>query len=295
MKILFNKKFLKHNINSDAEGTYRMSDFPKHFEDVDYNGEEYITLVHSEDYANRIKKACHNNEVVAEVQLTPESYEAAISAVGLAVKAARNRNFAVIRPPGHHASREKASGFCFFNNIAIASQLLVNEGKRVFIFDFDGHHGDGTQSIFYESDKVLFSSVHQLWAFPGTGFAEETGSGDGEGYTLNLPMISGNGDKEFFIALDKAIAAAREFKPDVVAVSAGFDAYTKDRLLQLNFTKKAYYECGLRLRRAFPKIFAVLEGGYHQDLKECIQAFVDGVNVGARPRKNLFDQEMSVG
>lgn len=295
MKVLFNKKFLKHNIDSEAEGAFRMTEFPEHFQDVDYNGEEYITLVHSEDYLKKIKEACYNNEVVAEVQLTPDSFQAAISAVGLAVKAARNRDFAVVRPPGHHAAREKASGFCFFNNIAIASQLLVNEGKRVFIFDFDGHHGDGTQSIFYNSDQVFFSSTHQLWAYPRTGFADEKGSGDGKGYTLNLPLISGNGDKEFFVALDKAIEAARVFEPDVVAVSAGFDAYVNDRLLQLNFSKKAYYECGLRLRRAFPKIFAVLEGGYHNELRQCIQAFVDGVNVGARPRKNLFDQEMSVG
>ena len=295
MKVLFNKKFLNHNVSSDAEGAYRIAEFPEHFEDVDNNGEEFITLVHTDEYAQFIKDACLNNEIAAEVQLTPDSYEAAISAVGLAVQAARDGDFAVIRPPGHHAGRERAAGFCLFNNIAIASQMLVNEGKKVFIFDFDGHHGDGTQAIFYKTDKVFYASTHQMYAYPNTGFADETGEGQGKGFTLNLPLISGSGDKEFFAALDKAIAAAREFKPDVVGISAGFDAYEKDRILQLKFSLKAFYESGLRLRRAFPNIFAVLEGGYHHEIKQCVETFVDGVNVGARPRKSLYDENMSFG
>lgn len=295
MKVLFNKKFLNHNVNSDAEGAYRLSEFPTHFQDIDRNGEEFIPLVHSPEHAQMIKESCLNNKMAAEVQLNPDSYEAAISAVGLAVQAAEAGDFAVIRPPGHHAGRERAAGFCLFNNIAIASQKLVNEGKKVFIFDFDGHHGDGTQAVFYDSNKVFYASTHQMYAYPNTGFADETGEGEGEGFTLNLPLISGSGDTEFFIALDKAIEAAREFAPDVVGVSAGFDAYEKDRLLQLNFSLKAYYECGFRLRRAFPNIFAVLEGGYHHDIRRCVETFVDGVNVGARPRKNLLDEGMSFG
>ncbi len=295
MKILFNKKFLNHNVNSEAEGAYRIAEFPKNFQDVDSNGEKYITLVHTKEYAQSIKETCLNSDVAAEVQLTPDSYEAAISAVGLAVKAAQDGDFAVIRPPGHHAGRERAAGFCLFNNIAIASQMLVDEGKKVFIFDFDGHHGDGTQAIFYNTNQVFYASTHQMYAYPYTGFPEETGEGQGKGFTLNLPLVSGSGDLEFFAALDKVIAVAREFEPDVVGVSAGFDAYEKDRLLQLKFSLKAYYECGLRLRRAFPKIFAVLEGGYHNDIKQCVETFVDGVNVGARPRKSLYDENMSFG
>jgi len=295
MKILFNKKFLNHNVDSDAEGAYRLAEFPEHFQDVDRNGEEFIALAHSKAYAQYIKESCFNNDMAAEVHLKPESYEAATSAVGLAVQAAEDGDFAVIRPPGHHAGRERAAGFCLFNNIAIASQKLVNEGKKVFIFDFDGHHGDGTQAIFYESNKVFYASTHQMYAYPNTGFADETGAGEGKGFTLNLPLISGSGDSEFFAALDKAIAAARTFQPDVVGVSAGFDAYEKDRLLQLNLSLKAYYECGFRLRRAFPNIFAVLEGGYHHDIKACVETFVDGVNVGGRPRKSLYDEGMSFG
>ncbi len=295
MKILFHKKFLNHNINSEAEGAYRLEDFPGHFQDTDCNGEEFITLVHTGAHARFIKNACFNNEVAAEVQLSPDSYRAAVSAVGLAIQAARDGDFAAVRPPGHHAGRERAAGFCLFNNIAIATQKLVNEGKKVFIFDFDGHHGDGTQSVFYRYDKVFYASVHQMYAYPGTGFVGETGEGPGAGYTLNFPLVAGSGDREFLAALDKIIEAVRRFKPDVAGVSAGFDAYEKDRLLQLKFTQKAYYECGFRLSRSFPKVFAVLEGGYHNDIKECVETFVDGVNVGSRPRKDLFGEGMSAG
>lgn len=295
MKILFNDKFLDHNQQSTAEGAYRLRGFPEKYGNSDANGEAHITLVHTEKHKKLIHDACMNGDTVAEVELTPGSYEAAISAIGLTVKASEQGDFAVVRPPGHHANKERASGFCLFNNIAIASQKLVNEGKKVFIFDFDGHHGDGTQSIFYESDKVLYCSVHQMYAYPFSGFPEETGSGKGAGCTLNLPLMAGSGDMEFFGALNKAIAAAKKFNPDVVGVSAGFDAYEKDCLLGLKFTKKGYYECGLRLRRAFPNIFGVLEGGYHYEIMECVEAFVEGVNVGARPRKSMFDPNMSLG
>jgi len=295
MKVLFNKKFLDHNVHSDAEGAYRLKDFPQHFTDVDFNGEEFITLVHSVEYKEKIKKACHNREIVAEVQLNAASFEAAVSAVGLTLLASTQGDFAVVRPPGHHAGRERAAGFCLFNNIAIAAQKIVNEGKRIFIFDFDGHHGDGTQAIFYNSDKVLYASTHQAFTYPFTGFPNERGIDNGEGFTINIPMIAGSGDKEFLEALDKIIIEAHKFKPDVVGVSAGFDAYYKDKLLGLKITLKGFYECGFRLRRAFPNVFAVLEGGYHNEIKECIETFIDGINVGARPVKNRFDHEMSVG
>jgi acetoin utilization deacetylase AcuC-like enzyme len=295
MRVLFNKKFLQHNVNSDAEGSYRIKSFPEHHEDEDCNGEEFITLVHTQKYRDTIKKACQGEDMIAEVQLTPSSYDAAISAIGLTILASVQGDFAVVRPPGHHSGRERAAGFCLFNNIAIATQKLVNEGKRVMIFDFDGHHGDGTQSIFYETDQVFYASTHQAFAYPFTGFANETGSGKGEGYTLNIPMISGNGDKEFLSALEKVITAGQKFNPDVVGISAGFDAYYKDHLLGLKLTQKGYYECGFRLRRAFKNIFAVLEGGYHDEILECVNTFVDGVNVGSRPLRNRFDHEMSVG
>lgn len=295
MNILFNTKFLKHNEQSTEEGPYRIDQFPDKYKNTDADGEEFITLVHTDNHKKQIYDACMNRHTAAEVELTPSSYEAAISAIGLTIKASEQGDFAVVRPPGHHAGIERAAGFCLFNNIAIAAQKLVNEGKKVFILDIDGHHGDGTQSIFYNSDKVLYCSVHQLYAYPFSGFPIEKGKDQGEGFTLNLPLLEGSGDMEFLAVLKKAINAAIKIKPDVVGVSAGFDAYEKDRLLSLKYTKKAYYECGLQLRRAFPIVFGVLEGGYHNEVLDCVESFVEGVNIGACPRNNLYDSDMSIG
>lgn len=294
MEVLFNKKFLKHNIHSEAEGAYRINGFDD-LPDTEADGEKYISLVHPQEYIDKIKHACLNNEMLAEVQMNMDSWEAARTAVGLAVKAADENAFAAIRPPGHHAGFERAAGFCFFNNIAIATQKLVNEGKRVFIFDIDGHHGDGTQNIFYNRKDVFYSSVHQHYAFPFTGFSIETGQGEGEGFTANFPLYEGKGDKAFLEVVDKVIVLARRFQPDVIAVSAGFDSYADDRLLGLNFSTRGYYECAFRLRRAFSDIFAVLEGGYHHDIRKCVDCFVEGIHKGAIPPKQQWDENMAIG
>jgi len=295
MKVLFHRKFLEHNIDSESEGAYRLLSFMDTYEAPKVIGEPYLNLVHSERYIEYILEACQHGDYVAEVSLNQSSYDAACLAVGMTIRASEQGDFAVVRPPGHHAGREKAAGFCFFNNIAIATQKLVNEGKKVFIFDIDGHHGDGTQSIFYDSNQVLYCSIHQHYAYPFTGFPDETGSGAGVGFNYNFPLISGSGDKEFLAAVDKAINVSRKFNPDVVAVSAGFDAYYKDKLLGLQVTQRAFYECAFRLRRAYSNIFAVLEGGYHDDIKECVDSFIDGIHKGAQPPALKWDTDMSIG
>jgi acetoin utilization deacetylase AcuC-like enzyme len=295
MKVLFNHKCLFHNIDSDYEGAYRLKDFKDKYPDVEANGEAYLSLVHSDAYINWIRDASRREEIIAEVLMTRDSYEAACIAVGLAIAASGSNDFAVVRPPGHHAGREKAIGFCLFNNMAIATSKLVKEGKKVFILDIDGHHGNGTQSIFYGSNRVLYCSVHQYRTFPYTGFPDETGVAEGLGFTLNIPLIPGSGDKEFLDAVELAIAKAKAFQPDHVGVSAGFDGYHKDRLLNLNYTLKAYYECGYRLRRNFKNVFAVLEGGYHEEMKQCVDQFIKGVNQGAKPSRIKWDSNLSIG
>jgi acetoin utilization deacetylase AcuC-like enzyme len=278
MRILYNHKFLLHNPGSYGEGPYRIEGFSGDPEEVDRDGESFITLVHSESHRELVRRACLDHAVLAEVYLSPESYQAACTAVGLAITASEQDDFAVVRPPGHHAKPDRADGFCLFNNMAIAVQKLVNEGKKVFILDIDGHHGDGTQGIFYESDRVLFCSVHQQFAYPWTGTESETGRGNGTGYTMNFPLPAGSGDGELLAATDTAIRRALEFKPDVVGVSAGFDGYHKDRLLGLKYTLDGYYRCGKKIGQTFKHVFALLEGGYHLDIRKCVDAFIGGVN-----------------
>jgi len=294
MKILYNEKFLQHNVNSQYEGSYRINDF-KDVENTEFDGEKYFSLVHDKEYIKMIKEACLNNNVFAEVQLSKSSFDAARTAVGLTILASEQNDFAVVRPPGHHAGRNKTSGFCFFNNIAIATQKLVDEGKKVFILDIDGHHGDQTQAFFYDTNKVFFCSIHQLYAYPFTGMENEKGEGKGDGFTLNIPLIPESGDKEFLAAINKAIMAAVDFNPDVIAVSAGFDGYKLDRLLNLNYSLDAFFQCGLKLRRSFGNIFAVLEGGYHNDIRKCVDSFIEGVNKGGIPPKSTWNHEMSMG
>lgn len=278
MDILFHSKFLRHNAGSYAEGPYRIESFQTGIKESESNGENHITLVHSGDHLKRVRTACLDHQVLAEVNLTPSSYEAACSAVGLTLLAAEQGDFAVVRPPGHHAKTDRADGFCLFNNLAIAAQKMVNEGKKVFILDIDGHHGDGTQQIFYSSGEVLFCSIHQQFAYPGTGDRDETGEGKGEGYTMNFPLPAGSGDRELLNAVDQAIDRAESFKADVVGVSAGFDGYYQDRLLGLAYTLDGYYQCGKKLTTSFDHIFAVLEGGYHLDIGKCVDHFLRGVN-----------------
>lgn len=294
MKLLFNHTFLDHNIGSAYEGSYRLKDFSD-LENTDTHGEEFLQLVHSPDYISQIKNYCETGSSIAEVKLSATSYKAACLAVGLTVHASQTGDFAVVRPPGHHAHQNKASGFCLFNNVAIAAEKLANEGKKVFILDIDGHHGDGTQSIFYDRKDVFYCSIHQQNTYPYTGTFLEIGKGEGLGYTLNLPIPENSGEREFLKAVFKAIETGMKFEPDVVAISAGFDGYRKDRLLDLKFSLHAFYECGYRLSKAFKNIFAVLEGGYHEDLRECVDIFVEGINIGAKPSNIKWDHELSIG
>lgn len=288
MKIFFNKKMLLHNPDGYPEGNYRLAEFSNLVHDIEFNGEGFLTLVHTDKYVNKTKRASENQSVLAEMSLTKESYEAACLAVGLSILVSQKNGFALVRPPGHHANREKAAGFCLFNNIAIATQKLVNEGKRVCILDIDGHHGNGTQSIFYKSDKVLYCSVHQQSSFPDTGHVDEIGEGKGISFTINIPISKDSGDDIFLLALNKLLPIISKFNPDIVGVSAGFDGYHGDYLLNLNYSLHSYYECGLLLKKNFNNIFAVLEGGYHQNLKKCVDVFMAGVN---KERVNIEDKK----
>lgn len=281
MKILFDKIFLEHDTGAHPENKSRLiscGDLPQ--EEIK-SGEDYLPLVHTAEYISKIKQACAmgGGSLDPDTIVSKKSYEAAIYAVGATVMASENGDFALCRPPGHHAYPSRASGFCLFNNIAIAAKKLANEGKKVLIVDFDGHCGDGTERIFYDSNEILYWSLHQYPAFPGIGNEDEIGAGKGEGFTINVPLPPGSGDDLFWKAVESILPIARQFAPDVVAVSAGFDAHQSDFLLDLHLSATTYYRLGVMLREEFGNVFATLEGGYNVDyLPRCINNFVNGVN-----------------
>ena len=281
MQLIYNKIFLEHKANEHPERPERLLAFGNLEEAEIENGERYLNLIYNNDYIESIKKASEKESWLdADTYTNEKSYEVACYAVGAAIKAAKQNDFALIRPPGHHATSNKAMGFCLFNNIAIACKWLNERGKKVFVLDFDGHNGNGSQEIFYNNDKVLFLSIHQFPAYPGTGWVNEIGAGKGKYYTINIPVPPYTSDDIFVGVLSKIIPIIKEqYKPDVVAVSAGFDGHKDDPLLQLNLTVNSYYEVGKLLSTNFKNIFACLEGGYNINvLPHCVSAFLLGIN-----------------
>ena len=269
------------------ENPKRLAYFDKNIKETKLeNGEKYLNLVYDKNYIELIKKSSEKESYLDPDTYTNKySYEVACFSVASTVLATNKNDFSLGRPPGHHATKNKAMGFCLFNNIAIASNNLARQGKKVFIIDFDGHHGNGSQEIFYDTNQVLYLSTHQFPAFPGTGWVEEIGANEGKGFTINIPMSPYTGDDLFLEILNKLIPSIKEqFKPDFVGVSAGFDAHHSDQLLQLNLTTNAYYEVGKLLSSNFNNIFACLEGGYNLEfLHKNILDFVNGIN--KKPQK----------
>jgi len=222
----------------------------------------------------------------------PHTWDAAVAAAHTALAAAEavlageHAAYALCRPPGHHAMADRAGGFCYLNNAAIAAEFLLQHFKRVAILDVDTHHGDGTQSIFYRRADVQCVSVHvdptNYYPF-FSGYADEYGAGDGEGYNLNLPLAPGSGDAEFLDALDEAVEAIRAHRSEALAISVGFDAHTRDPLSVLKVTNDGYRRIGDAAAALKVPTVLVQEGGYNLDLLGAnVVAFIGGFNLASR-------------
>lgn len=241
---------------------------------------EWIETIHAPRYITRAEQACQQGSPyldVLDVSISPESYDVALYATGgvlaLAdslIKGEIDTGFALIRPPGHHAEQNMALGFCLFNNVAILARYLQRRYglDKILILDWDVHHGNGTQHSFESDPSILYVSLHQYPFYPGTGSSSEAGTGAGRGATLNCPMSSGAGDEDYRAAfMDKILPKVNAFKPEVVLISAGFDAHQEDPLASINLSTEFYGWMSIRMlevadRFAEGRLLSLLEGGY---------------------------------
>jgi acetoin utilization deacetylase AcuC-like enzyme len=242
---------------------------------------EALLAVHPERHIEMVQRAAERGgaQIDADTVVSPGSFVAASHAAGGAVAlvdrlldGAAPTGFSAHRPPGHHAERNRAMGFCLFNSIAVAARHAVDVRgcERVMIVDWDVHHGNGTNDVFHADPQVLFVSIHQSPLYPGTGLARDVGSGPGEGFTVNLPVAPGAGDPEFVsLVRDVAVPLAREFAPQLLLISAGFDAHEEDPLADCRVTDAGFGAMAASLRDVGAQlgvpVGALLEGGYALD------------------------------
>ncbi len=262
---------------------------------------EQITRVHAGEHYDAIEEFCASGggAIDADTLASPGSFEAALHAAGGAVAAAEallggrtNAAFCGLRPPGHHAERDRAMGFCLFNNVAVgaAHALATGGAERVLVLDWDVHHGNGTEAIFASSPDVLYTSIHQWPLYPGTGSAEYAGEREGQGYTVNLPVPPGAGSEEFCALVEHVVVPiGRAYAPDLIAISAGYDAHRDDPLASCMVETAAYGQMTASMRDLGAELGApvlvCLEGGYSPSaLADSVVATLGALDNGTAPR-----------
>jgi acetoin utilization deacetylase AcuC-like enzyme len=264
-------------------------------------GRDQILRVHSPAHVDSIEELCRHGGGMIDMDTVAveASFDAALHAAGGAVHAvdrmlADGERFAFcgLRPPGHHAETARSMGFCLFNNVAMAAAHALEQrgAERVLILDWDVHHGNGTEEIFAESDRVVYASIHQSPLYPGTGDADEIGTGAGEGYTINLPVPPGSGPDDFLSLVQRIVVpVAREHEPDLLAISAGYDAHRSDPLAQCTLDAAAFADMAATVRKLAAELEAAvlvcLEGGYDLDaLAGSVGATIAALTDSREPR-----------
>ena len=279
MKIIYSSRCLDYCETSHPESPQRVREsflFLKEkgfeFEEPGFCNDGDLLLVHEKDLIEKVK---NGDFFEADTPNLPGIYEyaklsaaAAILAMEIALRG--EATFSLMRPPGHHATRRRLGGFCYFNNLAIAVKKALSSVKRVAIVDLDGHHGNGTQDIFLGEERVIYLSLHQFPAYPGTGaYSFEN--------CFNFPISPGTGEKKYLETLAEGLEKVKKFNPELIAVSAGFDTYQRDPLLDLNLTKSSYRRIGEKIVSLKKRCFSVLEGGYSKELPKCVYMYLEGV------------------
>jgi len=302
--LVYDPIYLKHDTGQHIENAQRLEATISHLEQTQLKQQltlikpraastEEISLVHHNQHISHIQDVAQRGGGWLDVDtvMSPDSYQAAIYAAGGAIRASEvvmngevGSAFALVRPPGHHATSQRAMGFCLFNNVAIATRYVQAKYKldHVVIIDFDVHHGNGTQATFYDNPQVLYVSTHEYPFYPGTGGIEETGSGAGEGTTINIPLPAGCGDAEYLQAFEQIIVpAAKRFNPQFIAVSTGYDLHWADDIALMQVSTNGLARMvkiikGLADELCNGRLVFSLEGGYHlQALPYSVKATFD--------------------
>jgi len=287
----------KERLESILDSIQRIDDISIDLKEAPKAQNKDINLVHPQSYLEEIFEMIPSQGLVgvekepyADTLLCPDSKEAILRACGSGISASKDlmdgsskRVFCAVRPPGHHAETSRVNGFCFLNNAAVAARYLQSnyDIKKIAIIDFDVHHGNGTQEIFYNDNSVLYGSIHQHPLFPGTGLESEIGAGN----IFNAPIEAGTSSEEFLrVFNEKILVNVDRFEPEVIIISAGFDAHKRDPLATINLNSEDYFTMtqdivGIANRHSKGRVISFLEGGYDlQALSESIQSHFKGLS-----------------